>query len=135
MAGQVHTSPILHLCKRCLILLSLSLMKNCKPLLPTSLHLRPLTLSSSQHPWPVEREHHGADRPLFIPGEMRCFWAALGPSPLIRPFHKLHCHLLGLYPQPRGLLNTVFPHPFFFILFYLFTEALPRVPLMRNSQI
>ncbi|KAI4786182.1 hypothetical protein KUCAC02_037293, partial [Chaenocephalus aceratus] len=37
----------------------------------------------------TEREHLGADRPSFIPGETGCSWAAPGPSPRIRPFIHL----------------------------------------------
>lgn len=71
--------------------------KVINPFLPLLSPSPPNYLSSSQHPWPLEREHHGADRPSFIPREMGCFWAASGPPPLIRPFHKPHCCLLGLY--------------------------------------
>lgn len=93
----------------------------------------PNYLSSFQHPWSLEREHRGADRPLFIPGDMWWSKTAPGFSPLIRPFHKPHCRLLGLYPQSTGLWT--WSSLYLFLFFYLFTEALPHSPPMKNLQI
>lgn len=108
-------------CKRCLILLSLSLMKSHKPLPSSSLHLLALTICHLllQHPWLVEREQLRADRPSFIPGEMGCSWAAPGASPLIRPLLKPHYCLLGLYPWPRGLRTPSSLH-----LSFIFSQRL-----------
>lgn len=118
LGRATHLLP--YLCKR-LILLSLSLMKSHKPL-PSPSPLRPNYSSSSRHPWAVEHEHLGADRPSFIPGEMGCSWAAPGPSPLIRPFHKPHHRLLGLSTQTRGLRTQ---SSLFFFFFHRGFATLP----------
>lgn len=85
-------------------------------------------LSCFQHPRPPERECRGADRPCL---EMDCSCVAPGLSPPIGPLHKPLCCLLGLCSQPRGIQQSSLFH----YSSYVFTEALPQSPLMRNFKI
>lgn len=94
----------------------------------------PNYVSASQRPWPVEHKHRGADRPSFIPGEMGCSWTAPGPSPLIRPFHKPHCRLLGLYTRPRDLWTRSSLYLSFSFSF-VFSQRLCHALLWRGTDL
>lgn len=92
----------------------------------------PNCVSASQHPWPVEREHRGADKVLVYPRRDGVFLGSPRSFTTHQAFSKTSLPPLGIVYMTQRPLNTVFPLPFFFFLFYLFTEALPCSPLMRN---